>query len=545
MHVKKETTNVKSPSEFSKTNNENGVIKLGEKLTNPFSVENMKKAYENLKSKNKVLGINTNADTDFEIETNAYYVRFLADTEPESDYLETIEDSLDVALYDVPLDYEIVQNGDYYHDPTIAEDMPTWQYTAVSTSFNLQSLRNNGIEYEVLDNLYLPGEYGTEQNEVQQKKPGMAISQSNQNFSRQLVEEAERIAEKNPEKNSLIPEVKADFNPQGKIQVYDTRLARLIPLKGVKVRARRWFTIREVLTNENGDYFINSGFSRPVNYAIFYERDEFDIRSGQFGQAWYNGPKQTGRWDVNINDGVQRFYAHVFRGAERYHYGNINGLKKPDLGWQRKLKYAARDIKGRFFAGINFTNSLSGGYLAQIEIVRFTADGREYYSDEIFSTTVHETSHSTFEKVVGGLVNYIGVSSFIRESWAVSVEWMVTQMEYREKGIANYGDSFYSPVNPPSYPNQYGYQFWNNNINDQNYTPVFIDLVDNFNQFGISLNPYNASNVSDNVIGYTLADIETNLLKDVVGVNSLREKLKLGLPTGITDSDIDILTSSY
>lgn len=112
----------------------------------------------------------------------------------------------------------------------------------------------------------------------------------------------------------------------------------------MKVRARRWFTINEVLTNVNVDFFISWNVSNPVNYALYYERNEFDVRSGTLGQAWWDGPKTEGRWDLNITDGVQRFYANVFRGAVRYHYGNIGGLKRPNI-WD-KVKYAAYNEGG-------------------------------------------------------------------------------------------------------------------------------------------------------------------------------------------------------
>ncbi len=51
----------------------------------------------------------------------------------------------------------------------------------------------------------------------------------------------------------------------------------------------------------------------------------------------------------------------------------------------------------------------------------------------------------------------------------------------------------------------------------------------------------NVSDKNDNVTGYSLADIETHLLRDIIGINSLREKLKTRLPNNISNSDIDLL----
>jgi hypothetical protein len=524
------------------------LIKLGNKLNNPFTTKNMKLAYKNLVANKVVNGVTTNTlSNDYgEPETNAYYVRLLPDNNEEVNYLEEeIEDNLDVFLYDVPFDYEITVNGDYYHDPSIPLNLPTWQYTAISANFDLQQLRDRGIQVEILDELYLPPNYGLEEVNAQvatEKKVESNSIYKDPNFVNSLVDEAERLSGNGLSgitSGNIALNSTSSFNPQGKIQVYDTKLKRLIPLRGVKVRARRWFTIRENITNANGDYFCASTFNRPVNYAVFYERDDFDIRTGTYGQAWLNGPKQVGRWDINISDGVQRFYAHVFRGAQRYHYENIGGLKRPN--YPGRVKYCAYDKNKDGLSGrqsdIGYVDGF--GVWPDIKIWR-SVNGSEQISDEIFSTTIHETAHlSHVEAMNWGLVQSLQVSLKIHESWAVAVQWQITSLEYKELGILNFGDPGFTDTEIFRLRN--AYQFWNPTLEyGENYTSIFIDLVDDYNQATI-----NGFHVNDNITGYTLSGIEKDFLKHSYGFSSLKDELKDHKPNGVTNEQIDTFMNNF
>jgi len=72
--------------------NTEGLMVLGEKLENPYSVANMQQAYSNLKS--------ANADIpDYNIETTHVYVRFLPKN---MDEIELLEDDTTLELSEVP-----------------------------------------------------------------------------------------------------------------------------------------------------------------------------------------------------------------------------------------------------------------------------------------------------------------------------------------------------------------------------------------------------------------------------------------------------------
>lgn len=122
------------------------------------------------------------------------------------------------------------------------------------------------------------------------------------------------------------------------------------------------------------------------------------------------------------------------------------------------------------------------------------------------------------------------------------MEWLITQLEYREKGIANCSSPTYL-VNA-SYPINRAYQYWDRNDNLKDYTPLFIDLVDNYNQRPQYLVTSPLS-PDDNVTGYTLPQIESAFFKHIYGLVSLSTELKSHKPIGVTDAQIDALLSFY
>jgi hypothetical protein len=116
--------------------------------------------------------------------------------------------------------------------------------------------------------------------------------------------------------------------PNGTVRVRDSRLG-IIPFRGIKIRTRRWFEVHEAITDLNGNYRASGTYRYDFNYSLIYERADFDVRTGTFGQATLGGPNCKCSWSPTIDGGVQQFYASIFRGAFRYFYLNIDGLRRP------------------------------------------------------------------------------------------------------------------------------------------------------------------------------------------------------------------------
>jgi hypothetical protein len=162
----------------------------------------------------------------------------------------------------------------------------------------------------------------------------------------------------------------------------------------------------------------------------------------------------------------------------------------------------------------------------------------EYDCDEVFGITIHELAHTAHVITMNTAFDYMYVSSQICESWAIAVQWQLTNMEYRERGLTTYGNENYFVANLRR-PHILAYQYWNM-AEDDEYTSLFINLVDNFNEFSRgTIFP------NDQVTGYNLGTIQNNYLKHMYNSSSLGSYLKSNKPAGVTNTQIDLLLTSY
>jgi hypothetical protein len=108
----------------------------------------MKRALDTL---NAFLSSGRISGDDIEITTTHLYLKFKPKNEAE---LAILKSYSTLILFDYPLDYPSVKQGDYYHDPTVPIDRPTYQYASVTVNKELP----NGVEHEVLAELFIPDE---------------------------------------------------------------------------------------------------------------------------------------------------------------------------------------------------------------------------------------------------------------------------------------------------------------------------------------------------------------------------------------------------
>ncbi len=477
-------------------------------------------------------GINTKSNSsavESPVRYTHKYIRFLPKNTQEYDKM--VRDSV-LILYTTPLDYDIAQQGGNYHDPNLKSNPYTWLYASVPANHALMA----GIQNQFLDSLYIP-----EEDPLLNKNTGNATNsntlQGIQKFSITNLLDQAMAQTNNYEyvstfKNNLH---KTSYQASGVIKTFDTRLNQLIPLEGVKIRIRRWFTTNIEQTDANGYYQGSSNFSGPVNYYLFFETSRFDVRTGWFGQASINGPKQRDPWNVDLWPGdINRFYADVFRAAYRYWYGDIGGLYRPTI--ITAIKYAARDdFNSTGSEGLAVPGTSVFGLLPQIYIERWY-DGVERTSDQIYSVTSHETAHYTHNRILL-LGSIYTANTRIVESWATAVELFLTKKEYQARGITNYGDPGYNPTDYTFIPTNQAYQFGSGN---DSYMPFFIDLVDDYNQKTL-LSP---SYLYDDITGYTMPFLET-LLAIVQSPADLRTWLKTGKPSNVTDEQLDSFTDQF
>lgn len=479
-----------------------GQMILGEKLENPYSVENMQIAYNNLRVENKL-------KSEMNIETTHYYVRFRPKSMQELDII-TRDTTLD--FFDYPLDVEIKRGGTFYHDPSIPKNEITWQYTVVPVNYVFSK-----VQYQKLANLYLPEEGG----ELRELKSGSiehfdwlqleseALKITNNidtvdtynnrlkstswvpkgtikvwddvltknystakqiflyynyynGFNEEIITQLEDSIDNHVYAEDILPQLPiniADYiqgvfdergNPSNHYEQWDimeeiiedsrepvytyeinTTNSHFIPLEGIEVRANRWFTTHTGFTDANGNFTCDGTFDRPANYSIKWERYNYDIREEDWGQAYYNGPKFEGDWNLNIDTGKSLRYATIHRAAYIYYYKNPVGIKTPPQNdwYSRKLKigYYHRMANDEI-------NGDANPYWPQwytwpdLRIFGENSSGWRNTRD-IFSTTIHELAHASHWDLSGN-VTFIATSTIVAESWARGVQWAITQTIY-------------------------------------------------------------------------------------------------------------------
>lgn len=442
-------------------------VKLGKKLENPYSVENMKKAWGNIHL--------TDARTtrsDVTIQTTHLYVKFTPKSEKELDIL---KNDKTLILYDYPLDYELEEAGTFYRDPLTPSDQPTPQYCAVQVDYAFPQ----GVEYDILEELFIPDE------DLNNSSGRLA----NDETISELVTEALRITGNLTNENSVKSNGASNartqassWRPAGRIRVWDESIGTTttsrrvfshweyydcgdgdlygiesnpsvsllikpieqckraiyktiydaiggsyVPLIGAKVRARRWFTTYEGLTNSIGDFSCNGTFKRDANYSIKWERNDFDIRSGTFGQALYNGPKITGDWRLDIRSGASRMYAIVHQAAFDYYYGNRLNLKSPPENsfWKTRVKFSVWDESNEDANGRHCKDCRFLGIFSQIKIWN---NGGNFQA--IYGTTIHELAHASHWELRKNNWNDNNTDEIVKETWARGVQWAIGNIRY-------------------------------------------------------------------------------------------------------------------
>lgn len=216
------------------------MIVLGEKLDDPYSVSNMTKALENV-SPAAASGRGSLQATDF-------YVRFLP--RDEAQFQELMD--LGLKMLDHPLDYRIIRDGDWYHDPSISEESFTWQYAVVPVNFEFP----RDIRYERLEDCYLT------EHDPATKADGidwLAVE-----------EEAYRLTGNS---DLFRPGTRAGgaTNPEGYITIMDPdHSPEPIGVKGVEVCCNSFVKIATGYTDEKGHYKLNRTYSSDVHYRLVF-----------------------------------------------------------------------------------------------------------------------------------------------------------------------------------------------------------------------------------------------------------------------------------
>ncbi len=459
------------------------------------------------------------------IQATHYYVRFVP---LDSAEYEILKDNTTIDLFNTPLDCHLTE-GEYFVDKNNLGYGCFYTRVPIDYDFGI-------FNHEILDELYLPmvDEVGDEtDNEPQYTKAkGTSENEMWETLENRSLELTGNIPNNDTSKDK---NTKAKWYPCATIKAYDDEVGALIPLEGVKVRARNWFNWETAYTNKDGFCRMPDDF-KNTTFSIVWEGAHWDIRHGVFGQATYKGPDDTKKdWVFNIYSGLTKAYAHVHRAVYTMTYKNPvgAGIRKPQN--YNKLKIAVCDKNKEMFSGININFSFLG---INPQIYVYTRNSSDNYrsSEEMFSTTVHEIAHTTHARdceFSPGFELYLNVKGIIYESWATYIEWAVVSWEYARLG---------KPMKD-EYDNDYQTQFWFlQTKSNPKYSPVFIDLADTYNQGSHSNSKEEYP--EDKVSGFTVAELR-GIINKVQNMQDLKVQVKSLRKDPVVLSNIDKLFSTY
>jgi len=285
------------------------------------------------------------------------------------------------------------------------------------------------------------------------------------------------------------------------------------PVKRARVNVLKWgwLQIEHGTTDHNGYFSTGTTYTKKVNYVVKFKHDYVTVKDGNFFDtaSWFSWTCNRSALHITFtraNYENYQFFALVHNASFDYYDRCLNqyGLHNPG-----NLNITAK---------INGTGSNAGPqWIPLNSAIRISKNGGNGYrgSDGIYSTTVHELTHSGHRKMDPGMFSVFHLGNkerlVMKESWADGVETILTNDRYNNIFATNgYGN--YRSTN--SFYQFQLIRFWNGHKQNQTqnqmnaYTPLIADLVDNFNQ-RVQLGNNELPN--DLVSGYTLSQIQSAL----------------------------------
>lgn len=483
---------------FASPKTVNGCVVLGERIPDPYSLTYMVPAFANMKQ--------TGIDFPFnQIEPTGYYVKVLVDNDSVKDIL-TSDSS--IVWFDYPLDYEVSEHGYYYEEAGCVGDQK-YLYAIVPVGYTLMA----NCKSITLDSVFIPSDY--------------PIQGAYEKALDILEDEAYRLA--GDTANSGAKSSNKVYR-RATIKAWDDRLEQLVPLQGVRVKFKQHSKSCWGITNSNGVAISDKKFKSQygINYSIEWYRANWQIRkklsSGKIVDAIYTGPFLYSDWALSITHGMSPtlMHASVHKALLLTYYSSLWTIEKPSRNFGGKIRVVCVDGESDF-EGQWGQSSCYGHPSKEYATIWRKEYGNpvDLTTDIIMAATLHEMAHwSQYKRLEFAPLP----SNCITESWADCVMWYIMTHYYHIPYTGYRG----------------GKQNWVPSMEPKAYSPLFIDLIDNYNQ---SLNGGDYPN--DVISGYSLKFIQDSIIQDNLLYSSVKSNMYQHKKPGVTDAQLDQLLYKY
>lgn len=483
---------------FASPKTVNGCVVLGERIPDPYSLTYMVPAFANMKQ--------TGIDFPFnQIEPTGYYVKVLVDNDSVKDIL-TSDSS--IVWFDYPLDYEVSEHGYYYKEAGCVGDQK-YLYAIVPVGYTLMA----NCESITLDSVFIPSDY--------------PIQGAYEKALDILEDEAYRLA---GDTANCGAKSSHKVYHRATITVRDDKLGQMVPLQGVRVKFKQHSKTCWGITNSNGVAISDKQFKSQygINYSIEWYRANWQIKvksaSGKLKDAIYTGPFLYSDWELRITHDMSLtlMHASVHKALLLTYYSSLWTIEKPMKRQWSKINVVCVDDESTEEGQVGYSNLSRYSSNEDVTIwIRKCGYLENLRTDEIMAATLHEMAHwSQYKRLEFEPLP----SNCITESWADCVMWYIMTYYYHIP-YTGYGG---------------GKQNWVPSMEPKAYSPLFIDLIDNYNQ---SLNGGDYPN--DVISGYSLKFIQDSIIQDNLLYSSVKSNMYQHKKPGVTDAQLDQLLYKY
>ncbi|MDR1793236.1 MAG: hypothetical protein LBR36_07355 [Bacteroidales bacterium] len=452
------------------------VMILGDQLENAYSVANMQIAYNALLAEGRVPndGVISVSGT---VPTTHLYVKFAPTNKEDMDYL---LDESGFEIFGYPLDYEIVQEGMSYSDPSGENYL--WSVIPIE-DFDASSIP---VSYEILENCFIPYfEEAEEQGKSESYIEMLNLLEIKSLFLTGNIDSEEEI-EDEAELNSPAPSQKATKrNPSGYLRVWNNSSNTLEGINGVKVRVHNILKWATAYTNSSGYYYINETYLTNVHYTMVFENSSgFKIwgnyaflAPADYSMGWYgNGGHNR---DIYTNSVAWKWA--TINNATVY-YRNTLCPTFSITAPPSDMRIWTISMGGNWSAStpmahhVSFTNAFFNNFLgvqgisSLLSWIDWIMPDMFYLSTttltrNVHSTMYHELAHASHYKKVGnyywseyisGIIGNGGYGSGsgsykagyigIGEMWANYFEWRAKVYRGWETLAGDPDDDWYKPI---------------------------------------------------------------------------------------------------
>lgn len=301
------------------------------------------------------------------------------------------------------------------------------------------------------------------------------------------------------EVDGIIPDSRFNLHVYGYLRSHDNRLNQKTPVRHVQIQYQDQFGItKTTYTDSNGRFVLHAGvITNPVIVNLI--NDKFAIRDSttsnvkSYSLTISNGIVTVPMTPDNeyLLDCSSGFFLDTYKAAEYYFYENNDLLESvpvyDTLGVSIDIQAinSPGEYLGAFYYGstpyIKIWNHYKGNYSGA--------------SSKIFGTVNHELGHAT-NYAYSGYSNMIATDPMIKESFASFFGWYNV--------LQNYSSIIGTNQNIVNTICTQGRQTWTQSSINLNYTPLFIDLYDDYNQHTAS-SSYNDDPISAVPLAFILS----------------------------------------